>query len=182
MWFARRVGRALRFMLAVPDDPDLKTYSSRHPPPPNVVTYQSQVGVLGPNIPLRPQDAIKLTIPGPSLTIHSSLSRNFVLARGASRRNTQIEPPPKMSNDTTSANRNTLFTGTTLDLPLNGRHVRAPRSRGYDQDTFVTVLNPSVASSVSEKTMAGHGAGAPGKRCRARDEESKVTEWPEADC
>ncbi|KAF3047276.1 hypothetical protein E8E11_005071 [Didymella keratinophila] len=39
MWLMYKFGRGLRFMLAVPDDPDLKTYSSRHPPAPDRVTY-----------------------------------------------------------------------------------------------------------------------------------------------
>ncbi|KAF2625451.1 hypothetical protein BU25DRAFT_492740 [Macroventuria anomochaeta] len=179
MWLVRKAGRALRFMLAVPDDPTLKTYSSRHPPLTDVVTYQSQVGVLGPNIPLRPQHIDRFTTSEP---IPTSLRQNFAPARNQPGPSTQVERPPKISNDTTRVNKNTLSTGVTLASPLNGRHVRAPRSRGYEQDAFVTVLNPSVVSSATEKTMAGYGAGMPGKRYKARDQESKVTAWPEADC
>lgn len=165
MWLARKVGRALRFILAVPDDPYLKTYSSRHPPPTDTVICRSQVGVLGPNIPSRPQNATEK---------HTSE------ALPTSQPSTQIEAPPKLSNDTTRVNHNTLFTGMTLTSPLNGRHVRAPRSRGYEQGAYVTMLNPSVGGPAPQSTTAGYGAGKTGRR-KADDEESKVTAWPMVD-
>lgn len=179
IWVARKLGRGFRFMLAVPDDPNLKTYASRHPPPLENVTYTSRVCVMGPNIPSRPQAASLVEASEP---VSASPRQNLAPARRPSRPGTQISRPPKTSNETTRINNNTTIIGTTLASPLNGRHTRAPHTRGYDQDAFVTVLNPSVASLKSEKTMAGYGAGGMWKKDKVGDEDSEVTAWPEADC
>lgn len=181
MWLVRKIGCGLRFILAVPHDPDLKTYSSRHPPAPpsGIVTYQSNVGVLGPHIPLRPLDTNEPTVPAP--TMQSSLSRSFAPISDQPRSSTQTEQTPKLSNGTTRVNNNTMFTGTTMASPLNYRSIKAPRSRGYEQGAFVTIVAPSVVSNKSEKTTAGYGAGRPGGKRRVRDDETEVTAWSEAD-
>ncbi|KAJ8111031.1 hypothetical protein OPT61_g6270 [Boeremia exigua] len=175
-WLARKTGRALRFMLAVPDDPELKTHSSRHPPT-NIVTYQPPVGVLGPNISVRPQHVDRSGSSNPTVPF----PRNPAPIRSEPRPSTHTERPSKVSNETIRVNDNTMFTGTTLASPLNGRFVRAPRSRGYEQSGFVTVLNPTSHSATGEKMTKRRSTGKP-KRSRVRDGESTVTAWPEAAC
>jgi hypothetical protein len=178
-WLARRVGRRLRFMFAASDDPDLKTHSSRRPPNnKKVVTYQSEVGISGPNILSRPRNDEGNRASEPFSVL---FRQNFASIRKQPRPSTQTEQAPQTSNDTTKINDNTMFTGITPASPLHGRHIRVPCSRGYDQDAFVTVLNPSVVNTRSEKTKAGYSGGGSRGRYRANDEESKLTAWLEAD-
>jgi hypothetical protein len=152
-------------MLAVPDDPDLKTCSSRHPPAPDTVTYHSNVGVLGPNIPSRPPGISGSILAEPATTLQSSPSREFV-PYDQPRPSTQTERTPKLSTDTTRVNNNTTFTGITLVSPL----------------AFVTNLAPSITSKKSEKMIAGYGAGKLERAKKATDDGTEVTAWPEADC
>jgi hypothetical protein len=181
MWLLYKIARGLRFMLAVPDDPDLKTCSSRHPPAPDTVTYHSNVGVLGPNIPSRPPGISGSILAEPATTLQSSPSREFV-PYDQPRPSTQTERTPKLSTDTTRVNNNTTFTGITLVSPLNGRTTFATRGRGYDQGAFVTNLAPSITSKKSEKMIAGYGAGKLERAKKATDDGTEVTAWPEADC
>ena len=181
MWLLYKIGRGLRFLLAVPDDPDKKTYSSRHPPAPDTMTYQSNVGVLGPNIPFRPQESNRSAVIEPATTLQPSASRDFV-PYDQPRLSTQTEQTPKLSTDTTRVNNNTVFTGATLASPLNGHITVAPRGRGYDQGAFVTTLAPSILSKKSEKTTAGYGAGRSTKEQGVSDDGTEITAWPEADC
>lgn len=168
-------------MLAVPDDPDLKTYSSRHLPASDTVTYQSNVGVLGPNIPFRPQEISRSAMTEPSTTLQYSTSRAFV-PHDQPRPGTQTERTPKFLSDTTRVNNNTAFTSSTLASPLNGRITVAPRGRGYEQGAFVTNLAPSITSKKSEKTIAGYGDGKAGRDRKVRDDGTEITAWPEAEC
>lgn len=178
IWLARKIRRGLRFVLAVPDDADLRTYSSRRLPNDKAVPYQSKVGVLGSNVPSQLQNDGEKRAPEPSSV---SLRENFASTRKQPRPSTQTEQAPKILNDATKINNNTMLPDVTLASPLHGRHIRVPRGRGYDQDAFVTVLNPFVVNIRSEKTKAGCGGGS-GGRYRTNDEESKVTAWSEADC
>lgn len=181
-YLARKAGRAVRFMLAVPSNPELKTYSNRHPRPAGTITYHSPVSIPGPNIPgpnilSRSHTVSRPTIFNP-LPPHQPPS----LRSEEPRPSTQTERPSKVSNDTTRINGNTLCTGTTLVSPLNGRYVRAPRSRGFEQGVFVTVVSPSVVSNASEKTAVGYGAGKLGiERRKGKERESGVTAWPEVE-
>lgn len=113
MWLLYKIGRGLRFTLAVPDDSDLKTYPSLYPPAPDTMTYQSNVGVLGTNIPSRPQQSNRSAVAEPATTLQPSASRDFV-PYGQPRPSTQTERTPKLSNDTTRVNNNILFIGATL--------------------------------------------------------------------
>ena len=171
-------------MLAVPGDPSLKTHSSRHPPSTLALTYNSKVAVLGPNIPSRPEDNSKARTITPLSTF---LRQNFAPARKSEERidsRTSLVVPATDSIESTKVNTNTTFTGTTLASPLNGPHILSPRSRGYEQSTFVTVLNPSRVSSATSNVVSRYGSGRPEKKMKGDtgDEESKVTAWPGAEC
>lgn len=180
MWLLYRIGRGLRFMLAVPDNPDLKTYSSRHSPAPDTVTYQSSVGVLGPNIPFRPQETRESAMNAPAAIVQSSPNQ-IVVPHRQPRPSTQTERTPKFST-ATRVNNNTASTGAALASPLNGRNTMVQRSRGYEQGSFVTVVAPSVVSKRSEKTTAGYGNGKATKKQGVRDDGTETTAWPEAEC
>ncbi|KAF1928738.1 uncharacterized protein M421DRAFT_154059 [Didymella exigua CBS 183.55] len=184
IWLLRKLGRGLRYMLAVPDDPDLKTYSGRHPPASasDTPNYESSVGVLGPNIPLRPLDNRGLThfTPAPAPIIRFSLARSLT-SHDQPRPSDQTERAPKLSADTTRVNKYTTFTDATVTSPLNHRISRATRSRGYEEGKFVTILAPSVVSDKSETTTAGYGAGKPERKQRLRDDRTEVTAWPEVE-
>ncbi|KAJ4378538.1 hypothetical protein N0V86_006244 [Didymella sp. IMI 355093] len=183
MWFLRRIGQWLRCMLAVPDDPDLKMYSSRHPPAPDpkFVTYQTNVGVLGPNIPHRPQETSGSANTASTINIQPITSQNLAPWDQA-RPSTHTERPLKPLIDTTRINNNTTSTGATLASPINGRIEVAARSRGYEQGAFVTIVTPSAVSTKNEKTTARCGAGKLGRKQRLMDDETAVTTWSEANC
>lgn len=183
VWLARRAGRAIRFMLAVPGDPNLKTHSSRRPPSTPALSYNSKVAVLGPNIPSRPEgNGRAREVVSPS----TLLRQNFASARKSEDKAGSRTPsavPTTHSTESTKVNTNTAFTGTTLASPLNGPHVLSPRSRGYEQSTFVTVLNPSNASPAASNVASRYGARRPEKEAgEARDDASRVTAWPGAEC
>lgn len=93
-------------MLAVPEDPDLKTSSSRHLSAPDTITYQSNFGVLGLNIPSRPQEISKSATTEFSTGLQYSASRSF-MPHDQPRPSTQIERTPKSSSDITGVNNNT---------------------------------------------------------------------------
>ena len=179
MRLARKVGRALRFMLAVPDDAELKTYSSSH-----VVTYQSRVAVLGPNIPSRQQHMCESTIPYP----YPSPRRNLPPAPKEPKPGTNAQRSCTVLNDTARASENAIFTPATRASLLNVRVARSPRTRGYAQGAFVTVLDPRIFPSLSEKTPGCDAVRPtppprPNPSPRPRpvgDEESEVTVWPGA--
>lgn len=183
IWLARKFGRFLRFILAVPDDPDLKTYSSRYPPPINTVACQPQIGIVGPIIPSRPVHTKDSTL---SRTPPNSLRSNIVPARPARPERISSEQFRPNAQDAlamdwfepTRVNDNTTFTGVTLASPLNHRIMTAPRQRGYDQDAFVTVLNPSVDGSKAGSKMSESSAGKRDKEYVVKDGESAVTKWP----
>lgn len=184
LWLARRAGRAIRFMLAVPGDPNLKTHSSRHPPSPLTLTYNSKVAVLGPNIPSRPEGNGKAREIMPSSAL---LRQNLAPARKSEDKadsRTRRVMPATDSTASTKVNTNTTFTGTTFASPLGGPHVCSPRSRGYEQSTFVTVLNPSHVSPATSNVMSRYGIRRPERKEKAGagDDESKVTAWPGAEC
>jgi hypothetical protein len=143
LWFLRKIGRGLRYMLAAPSAPDLKTHSSSHPPAPDpeFATYASNVGVLGPNTPYRLQKTIASKNTAPATTTPSTPSRNLA-PREKTRLGTNTEPPLKHLTGTTRIN-NTIFTAAMLASPINARIKVAARSRGYEQGAFVTVITPS---------------------------------------
>lgn len=60
--------------------------------------------------------------------------------------------------------------------------MRAPRSRGYGEEAFVTVLGPGVAGSPQGSRVGGYGLGGKAMGLGAGDGESKVTLWPEVEC
>lgn len=141
-WLARKAGRMVRFMLAVPDDPDLKTYASRHPPSNSVINHGSRIGVLGPNIPSRAINKGKARATTPP---HTCTPQDVVPAHDSRDRpkpTSQTGISTIIWSDSTKTNNNTAFTGATIASPLNGRYRTAPRGRGYQQGRFVTVLNP----------------------------------------
>lgn len=184
-WLARRLGRAVRFMLAVPGDPNLKTHSSRHPPSTLALTYNSKVAVLGPNIPSRPEGNghAREIVPSSAL-----LRQDFASASSSEEKANSRAPlvaSATGSTEPTKVNTNTAFTSTTLASPLDGPHILSPRSRGYEQSTFVTVLNPShVNLPASNVVVSRNGARRPEKKGEGepRDDESRITAWPGTEC
>ena len=177
---AYKAGRGLRFLLAVPDDPHLKTYSSSHQSSIAAVTYQSQLSLPGPNIPSRPHSEVKEQV---HKLLSTSPRHNLSLPRTPVARPRLGSQTIRPDLTTLNTNTNTITTSTnvTLAYPLDSRYVRASRSRGYAQDAFVTVLNPSVVASAVGDVVPGTGAGGLGTGHEARDGASEMTAWPEVE-
>lgn len=169
-------------MLAVPDNPDLKTFSSRGPRTlvSGSVNYQSSVGVLGPNIPFRLLEEGKVMYTAATTTVQSSPNKIFS-PHDHPRSSNQTEGTPKLSTDSSRINNNTSVTGSTLASPLNQRVVKASRSDGYEEGAFVTIIAPSAVSNKSEKMTAGYGAGKLDVRQRMGDGGSEITTWPKVE-
>lgn len=174
----RRIGQALRFMLAVPCDPELKTCSSRHASHCGLVDHQSEIGILVPNIPLQPQilEEPVLSYPAPVRLRDDPTPSRTSLWPG-----TNMKRQPNVSNDTfrlyPSAN-SAVFT---LAPPPDGRFIQRGSPCGYEQGAFVTVLNPSAVGRSSEKTIAEDHVDISSNLPAARDGESEVTIWPQPD-
>ncbi|KAJ4994230.1 hypothetical protein SVAN01_00059 [Stagonosporopsis vannaccii] len=175
--FARKVGRAFRFMLAIPSNPELKTYSKKYAPPTEPTAYHSPISAHGYKTTSQPTSCLTISHPIPLP------SHQLRLTGGEEKRpSTQTERPSKVSKDTTKINGTTVFTGTTIASPLNGRYIHAPRSRGYEQGAYITVVNPSLVVDVSEKTVSGYGVGGlQDWRKNGRERESAVTAWPKGE-
>lgn len=168
-------------MLAVPDDPNLKTHSSRRTRSPHQLTCRTNIDVLGPNRSSRPQDKGKARATEPLTSLYQD-SASACAVRDQSCSSVPTSVPIPAWTTPTIVNVNSAFTGLTPASPLNSRYHRAPRRGGYEQGAFVTVLNPFVAESKAGDARSGCGAGWLGKKGRAKSNGSTVTVWPEADC
>lgn len=177
-WMIRKAGRALRFMLAVPENKELKTNSSRHTHLDRFGTYESHAGILSPAIPLqllqRPEPALPHPHPDRS---DSSFSKTDNEAPSS----TDNARPSKVWNAAAFLSSRTSLTGDAVASSPPTTSSWNPIARGYDQDAFVTVLNPSALSSRRQHRVVVHGVKEIADEIVGGDRESEITVWPQSD-
>lgn len=173
-WVVLKAGRTMRFLLAIPEDVEVKTHSSRHIGSDPFRTGEPHINAAGPATPLR---TLQRPLPSPP----SAPSRQlFPTTHNTRRPTTNVAANLNALNEPAPSKLSRTLSGNTLAPSLIVTPLRTQRSRGYNQGAYVTKLDSSANSLQRGARMVSDGRKAADEWI-AEDKISENTVWPQPD-